>query len=172
MRVLALSGSLRAQSTNSRLLKAMARLGPASGQWHFVDQGLSELPHFSPDLDREGTEPPPAVARFRQAVREADAVVIACPEYAHGVPGSFKNALDWLVSSGELGGKPVLLFGASPSGAEYARRGLRPTLDVLEAKVLVDASLVLARHDLTADDRIANPAVEAAVREALQVLSR
>ena len=104
MNVLALTGSLRARSINTDLLKAAALLAPA-GTTVKVSQILSKLPHFNPDLDDVGSVPPAAVAKLRNAVAKADAVLISSPEYAHGVAGAFKNLLDWLVSGPEVVGK-------------------------------------------------------------------
>src|SRR5512134_528071 len=117
MKILALSGSLRAGSSNARLLRAAAAVAPPGMAFTFYE-ALGSLPHFNPDLDGEGATPPPAVAAFRRALGAADGVVISSPEYAHGVPGSLKNALDWLVSSGELTDKPLALLTASPGGGE------------------------------------------------------
>ena len=138
----------------------------------FFDQQIGELPHFRPDLDEEGMTPPQQVAELRSLVAAADAVLISCPEYAHGVPGSFKNALDWIVSSGELSRKPVALLMASPSGAQQAWAALAPTLRVMEADLVYEASLVFARRHLTADGRLGDPALEAQVRSALDSLAK
>src|ERR1700750_2823244 len=93
MKVLAVSGSLRAASINSALCRAAARLSPP-GMHVDVFCGLGDLPLFNPDLE---TLPPDAVQSFRSAVGHADALFIASPEYAHGISGAMKNALDWLV---------------------------------------------------------------------------
>lgn len=99
-------------------------------------RGIADLPHFNPDIDREEDVPPLAVAAWRAAIRDADGIVISCPEYAHGLPGSFKNALDWLVSSGEFMEKPTLLLNASPSGGQFAQSALAETLRMIGAIVL------------------------------------
>lgn len=170
MHLVCLSGSVRADSSNSRLLRAAARLAPAGTQATLYDRQIEELPIFSPDLDEEGSTPPEAVAHFRALLRQADAILICCPEYAHGVPGAFKNALDWIVSSGELTDKPVALIAASPSGAPYARAGLLPTLQVMGAKMVFDASLVLTRHYVDADGHISDSASRQTVQAALDAL--
>src|SRR5882762_1143612 len=95
LRVLALSGSLRAKSINTAVLSAVQSLAPA-GLGVTLHRGLGDLPHFNPDLDT--ATPPAAVAAWREAVNAADVLLICTPEYAHGVPGALKNALDWLVS--------------------------------------------------------------------------
>src|SRR5262245_51288966 len=110
LRLLALSGSLRAASINTTLLRAAAMLAPEGVEIN-VYGGLGELPHFNPDL--EGTEPS-TVKDFWAQVRTCDGMIISSPEYAHGIPGVLKNALDWLVGGEEFIGKPVALFNASP----------------------------------------------------------
>lgn len=127
VRILAISGSLRAESTNARLPRAAARLAPpGAAEFTFYDRQIAALPYFSPDLDGDGAIPPPPVAEFRRLLAEAGGILICCPEYAHGVPGAFKNALDWIVSSGEFTDKPVALFMASAWGAEQARAAPTP----------------------------------------------
>lgn len=132
MQILAISGSLRAASTNTTLLKAAAALVPQDVTLNVYD-GIGDLPHFNPDLD---TDPPrAAVGELRFQLRKSAGVIISSPEYAHGVPGVLKNALDWLVASGELYEKPVALFSASPR-ANYAQASLLETLTVMTAKVV------------------------------------
>lgn len=115
MQILALSGSLRAASTNRALLSALARAAPPGLQVTLFD-GIGALPVFTPDLD--GPETPPAVAAFAAAVGAADGLVVACPEYVHALPGGFKNAIDWLVPRPEIIGKPIALLHASSRGDE------------------------------------------------------
>src|SRR5262245_12108706 len=105
MKVLAIAGSLRTTSSNAALLRAAARVAPAGTELAYYD-GLAALPHFSPDLDVEPIPPP--VAALRAQIGAVDALAICSPEYAHGMPGSLKNALDWLVSAFEPIDKPVL----------------------------------------------------------------
>ena len=102
-RILAISGSLRSASSNTAVLQAIAALAPTEVQV-VLYSGLSELPSFNPDLDT--ATPLPAVSEFRKQLLASDGVLISSPEYAHGVPGTLKNALDWLVRSGELYEKP------------------------------------------------------------------
>ena len=94
MRVLAISGSLRAQSTNTPLLRAVAMLSPCEIEVELF-QELDQIPPFNSDLEEQNASGP--VGRFREAIRSHDAVVFSTPEYAHGIPGSLKNALDWIV---------------------------------------------------------------------------
>jgi chromate reductase, NAD(P)H dehydrogenase (quinone) len=139
-RIVAVSGSLRAKSSNGRLLALVAGLAPPGFEVVLFD-GIGELPHFNPDIDRETDVPRKAVAAWRAAIRGAAGLVVSCPEYAHGVPGSFKNALDWLVSSADLLGKPVLLLNASSIGGEFAQPSLAETLTMLGANVLPESRL-------------------------------
>lgn len=129
--VLAISGSTRTQSTNQVLIDIIA--GLFADRMNVVRyEGLSGLPHFNPDLDNE--TPPQAVADLRTQLRAADGILICTPEYAMGVPGSLKNALDWTVSSMDLSGKPVALITASSMG-EQAHQSLIRTLLVIESNM-------------------------------------
>ncbi|HEX2833439.1 MAG TPA: NADPH-dependent FMN reductase [Thermoanaerobaculia bacterium] len=132
MRILAISGSLRDQSTNSRLLRAAKLLAPPDLTIELYAH-LGELPHFNPDLDED--EPPPIVAQLREAVGAADALLLCSPEYAHGVPGTLKNALDWLVASREMPGKIIALVNAS-GRAVHAQAQLAETLRTMATQVL------------------------------------
>lgn len=113
MRFLAICGSLRAASTNRALLEAFARHAP-EGIVVRICEEIRNLPLFDPD--RDGEHRPPAVVELARQVGEADGLIIASPEYAHGIPGPLKNALDWLVSGSEIPNKPVMLVHASMRG--------------------------------------------------------
>ncbi len=140
-RVLCLSGSLRRRSSNTALLKAAQRLAPA-GLELVLYEGLGTLPLFNPD---DEVEPLPApVQALRTAVGCSDALLLSCPEYAHGVPGAFKNLLDWLVGSLEFPNKPVALFNASGRGSHHAQDALREILSTMSAHVLEPASATVA----------------------------
>ena len=108
----------------------------------------------NPDID---IDPPPApVAKLRAALAAADGFVISTPEYAHGLPGAFKNALDWIVSSGEFTDKPVLLINASASGGEFSQPQLVEILTVMGARVLTNRTVTapFLRKDLDADGNL------------------
>ena len=128
--ILGISGSLRSQSSNSLLLHGLASLLPGEAQMEVYDR-LGLLPFFNPDLDTGDVVQ--EVLRFRQKLAGADAVLISTPEYAFGVPGVLKNALDWLVSSGEMNEKPVAAISASPlyGGGDKALASLLLTLTAL-----------------------------------------
>jgi chromate reductase, NAD(P)H dehydrogenase (quinone) len=139
MRILAISGSLRAQSSNTAVLTAASRLAP-SGMEILLYDGLAGLPHFNPDLDTE--TPPAPVLALRRAIGRADGLLISSPEYARGVAGSLKNALDWLVASVEFPEKPVALWNASPRST-HADAQLRLTLTTMSARLIDAASITL-----------------------------
>jgi chromate reductase, NAD(P)H dehydrogenase (quinone) len=104
---------------------------------------LADLPYFNPDLD--GETPPPPVTELRASLGSADGVLIASPEYAHEMPGVLKNALDWLVRSGELYGKPVAVLCAAPSAerGHYAREALQRTLTAQGATVVASTTIAV-----------------------------
>src|SRR4051812_1944935 len=165
MRFLAVSGSLRAGSSNAALLGAAALLlPPGHALTHFG--GIGALPAFNPDDDVEPA--PPAVEAWRQALREADAVLISSPEYAHGVPGALKNALDWVVGSGELYLKPVGLLNPSPE-SQFAQPQLAEVLRTMTAVVAPEATITvrLPRRGATPEQAASDPDVARAVRAAL-----
>ena len=131
MQFLAICGSLRAASTNRILLEAFARHAP-EGIAVAVCEGIGDLPLFDPD--RDGNERPRAVAELARQVGEADGLIVASPEYAHGIPGPLKNALDWLVSGSEIPNKPVMLVHASVRGLSV-REHLSEVLRTMSTKL-------------------------------------
>lgn len=174
MKVLAISGSLSAASSNTAVLRAAARLAPDGVEVVLYD-GLGELPHFNPDLDRVLDDPelPAAVRELRSRVGEADALLISSPEYAHGVPGSLKNALDWLVGGSEMPGKPVALVNTSPR-AVHAQASLTETLRTMSV-ALVPGSPFPVRvpgRGRDPEDLAENPETKAAIGVVLDALAR
>ena len=138
-RVIAICGSTRKKSTNINLLYAMKELSKD----YFditIFESIDLIPHFNPDLDNES--PPVDVIRFRKELREADAILICTPEYAMGVPGALKNAIDWTVSSMEFSKKPTALITASSSG-EKGHASLLETLQVIEADITPTTQLII-----------------------------
>ena len=129
MRILGICGSLQKNSGNLALLTSAVANAPAGVEVRLYD-GLRDLPHFDPDLDREPA--PVAVAELRRQVSASDALLIAMPEYGHSLPGSLKNGIDWLIGSGELESKWVAITSAVPA-AERGRLGLRALSDTLGA---------------------------------------
>ena len=143
MNILAVSGSLRAASANTSILRAIAAVLPEGISYSIWD-GPGTLPHFSPDMDFD--QSPDAVLSFRMLLQASDAVIICTPEYAFGMPGVLKNALDWVVSSGELNQKPVATISASPlpTGGSKAHAWLNQTLTALGARQMDEAKLSVA----------------------------
>ncbi|MBI2515486.1 MAG: NAD(P)H-dependent oxidoreductase [Opitutae bacterium] len=169
MKLLAISGSLRAASINTALLELAARLAPADVSVELF-AGLGDLPHFN--ADREA-EPIPSVLEWRERVRTADGLLICSPEYAHGVPGSLKNALDWLVGGVEIVDKPVALLNASPYST-HAHASLAETLRTMSARVVPEASLTLPVRGkpLPTGGLATDPAVVAGLRASLHEFVR
>jgi chromate reductase, NAD(P)H dehydrogenase (quinone) len=135
VRILAICGSLQASSENLRLLR-LAATNPPAGVEVLLFDGIRDLPNFNPDLEAGGV--PEAVRLWRAALAGSGGVLIACPEYGHSLPGSLKNAIDWVIGSGELYGKAVAIT-AAVSARERGRRGLSALRQTLEA---VSASIV------------------------------
>jgi chromate reductase, NAD(P)H dehydrogenase (quinone) len=165
LNILALSGSLRAASLNSALLRAAARLAPAETAVT-VYMGLGDLPLFNPDL-----EVPAGVARLYAQLAEADALLIASPEYAHGVTGTIKNALDWLVGYEGFAGMPVAVLNTSPR-AHHADKALRETLKTMAAVLVEEASvsLLLLGSHLEEDSMVESHEISRAIGDVLAAL--
>lgn len=142
MKILAISGSLRASSTNTAILRAMVKLAPDSINISIYD-GLGNLPYFNPEID--GDNVIASVKDWRYRLKDSDGVIFCTPEYAHGVPGVLKNALDWIVSSGEFMNKPTAVISASPSpdGGNKANTSLVQTLRVMMAEIVEGATLCI-----------------------------
>jgi NAD(P)H-dependent FMN reductase len=137
-RVLGLCGSLRRVSANRATLEAARQLAPASLRLELYS-GMGALPLFSPDAEIDPLPQP--VLDLREAVGRADALLVACPEYAHGIPGGFKNLLDWLVGALEFPGKPVLLLNTSARASHHAQDALMEVLKTMSARLLSDDPL-------------------------------
>lgn len=130
MKVLGVCGSLQRESGNLALLRCAAQIAP-SGMHVTLFDGIRDLPLFNPDLEQEsGT--PPAVRAWRTALKDSDAVLIASPEYGHSLPGALKNAIDWVIGSGELYGKRVAVTASAP-GPGRGERGLSALCTTLKA---------------------------------------
>ena len=139
MKILGISGSLRSYSINTALLEAAQIIAPDQIEVRLA-HGMGELSHFNPDLE---PAMPKAVSKWRSSIGQADALVISSPEYAHGTPGSLKNALDWLVSGSEFTGKPVAIIGIAGRGL-YARASLIEVVTTMDGRVIFDALVMLA----------------------------
>lgn len=145
LKLIAVSGSLRAGSANTALLLAAAALAPPQVSITLFD-GVGALPHFNPDIE---ADPPQSVQAWRALVGECDGVLIACPEYAHGIPGAFKNALDWIVGNAELTGKRFLLINTSHR-AVHALAALAEVLATMGWIKLAEPVIPVANRGLDA----------------------
>lgn len=174
VRLLLISGSLRAGSANTALLRTAQAVAPADVE-ALVYTGLAALPHFNPDDDRAPLHP--AVAALRSQVGQADALLFCTPEYAGALPGSFKNLLDWLVGGEETYGKPAAWVNvsspASPTGGRDAHASLRKVLRYASLPTVEEACvrLPLTRADVGEDGLLLGPEVRASVAGVLQVLA-
>jgi NAD(P)H-dependent FMN reductase len=164
--LLAISGSLRAASTNSALLASVARNAPPGCRVSVYD-GLGLLPIFNPD--DEGERTPREAAKLIDAVTSADGIIVSCPEYAHGVPGGMKNALDWLVSRDAAVGKPAMLVHASARSL-YARAALAEIMRTMSFAVYEEALEIalLGKKPAEVEAILGEEANQRAMREAVQ----
>ena len=166
MKVLGISGSLRAGSHNRRLLRAAADLLPPGAELE-IFEGLGQIPPFDED---EESSPPAAVLALKQAIAGADVVLISTPEYNHSIPGVLKNALDWVsrpMAENPMRGKWALVIGASTGmfGAVWAQAETRKVLGALGARVL-DEELPVAK----APDGVDDPLIRARLAQLLAML--
>ncbi|XZF16443.1 NADPH-dependent FMN reductase [Chitinophagaceae bacterium MMS25-I14] len=170
--ILAISGSLRSASVNTTIINALQAIAPE----HIsvtIYEGIGNLPHFMPGTENDAA--PQSVHEWRAALKQADAVVFSTPEYAGGVPGVLKNALDWIVSSGELVEKPVAVISASPFGAggAHANASLVLTLGFVAAIIPEACKICIggAPAKIAAPDSITDEATLQQLRTMLQVLA-
>ena len=173
MRVLAISGSLRADSNNTGLLRALREEAP-DGVDVIIWDGLKAIPPY--DADDDVVPAPEEVAAFRELVREVDAVFFATPEYNSSVPGALKNALDWgsrPLATNVFRNKPVAVVGSSAGafGGVWAAAELRKVLAAMGARVTEVELAVGHAHEKFGDDgRLADDEVRATLREGLDTL--
>jgi chromate reductase len=174
MRVLAISGSLRRDSHNTALLRAAAQRAPAGVEVELWD-GLKSVPPY--DEDDDGPLGPAAVAALRSAVAGADAVLFATPEYNRSIPGSLKNALDWVsrpIGANPLRNKPTAVVGASTGvfGAVWAQAELRKVLGALGARVLGHELAIGQAAERIADGSVVDEKILAALEQVVGELAR
>ncbi|HET7573121.1 MAG TPA: NADPH-dependent FMN reductase [Gaiellaceae bacterium] len=175
MRILAVSGSLRADSHNTALLRAAAEVAPDGVElelWH----GLGDLPVYDQDL--EDAEAPASVRRLREAWSEADAILFATPEYNGSVPGGLKNAIDWASRPklrAALTNKTVAVVGASTGqfGALWAQTDLKRILGIAGARVVGTEIPVARAHErFDAEGRLRDDELREQLRLHLETLVR
>jgi chromate reductase, NAD(P)H dehydrogenase (quinone) len=176
MRILGISGSLRRDSHNTALLRAAAELLPPGVELEIFD-GLKAIPPYDADDDIPG-ETDPAVEALKQAIANADAVLVATPEYNHSIPGVLKNALDWVsrpYDATPLRGKPVAVIGASTGlfGAVWAQAEARKVLRTIGAHVLDDELPVGIAHEAFDEQgRLRDPELTARLHDVVSSLVR
>ena len=162
--ILAISGSLRAKSTNLTIIQSIAEMYSDKINVTIYD-GLARLPHFNPDL--ESLAPVAEVADFRRRIRASDGVLICTPEYVFSIPGALKNALEWTVGTSDFAGVPVALITASSLG-EKTHESLFLVLKTIEARITENTALLIsgARTKVNSEGRI----TDAATIEAINLL--
>src|SRR4051794_6596821 len=174
VRIVLVSGSLRAGSGNSAVVRTAAAVAPA-GVEGVVLNGMGDLPHFNPDDDLDPLPGP--VAALRTAIGAGDAVMFCTPEYAGALPGSFKNLLDWTVGGAEMYRRPVAFINASgiaaPTGGADAHDSLRKVLSYVGAEIVEPACarIPVPRDAVGPDGLIADPALREAIAGALGALA-
>jgi chromate reductase, NAD(P)H dehydrogenase (quinone) len=164
-KILAISGSLRENSSTQHILRSLQLWTPPAAELT-IYSGLAALPHFN-----DSASPPDAVETWRRQLAEAHAVLICTPEYAFGVPGSLKNALDWTVSSGDFVDKPVGLITAATAG-DKAHASLLLTLSALSAKLSEETNLLISfiRAKITTDGNVKDSETINALQAVLNAL--
>jgi NAD(P)H-dependent FMN reductase len=170
MKILAISGSGRAVSTNTAMLRAVAEIAQPDHDVS-VFSGVTSFPVFSPDL--ESRELPAEVQRFVSQIEQSDCLIIASPEYVHTIPGGLKNAIDWLVSRDEIITKPIALMHASHRGEDMLAH-LRLVLGTVSQEFTQDVFLRFELIKLTPDEighHFTEPSNRTAVLQYLQDLS-
>lgn len=169
IKILAISGSVRAASTNSALLRAAVQAAP-EGVEVTLYEDLGRLPIFDPDH----TEAlPPLVAELRRLALGCDGLLISSPEYAHGVPGGMKNALDWMVGWGGLAFKPVALYNTSPYG-EHAKAAMAEILTTMSLRIVPEAALTVHLRGSKSEEampKLATVEVQESLKRALKTFA-
>ena len=144
LKLLAMSGSLRKSSYNTAAIKALKILAP--GHIKITIGNIGDLPLFNPD--REGEEIP-ALQQLKSLLKESAGLIIASPEYAHGISGPLKNALDWMVSGEEFPYKPIMLINTSPR-ASHAQASLKEVLSTMSGNIIEKSNVSRHVHQVPA----------------------
>ena len=165
IRIVALSGSLRRASYNTAVVTALKQLAPENVDL-MIYKGIGELPLFNPDIEGQAI---PALDDLRRILLESDGLLIASPEYAHGISGVLKNALDWLVSGEEFVNKPVVLINTSPR-ASYAQNALREVITTMSGIIIEKAciSIQLLGSNLDAAGIVNEPNMRSLLKVSLE----
>lgn len=157
IKILALSGSLRKASYNTAAINALKVLAPSYVE--IVVGGIGDLPLFNPDRENELI---PSLEKLKKTLSESSGLILATPEYAHGISGPLKNALDWLVSGVEFSHKPIMLINTSPR-ASHAQESLKEVLITMSGCIIERANVSipllgseLDSEGITKNEEIAN----------------
>ena len=142
MKVFAICGSTRTNSANLQLLHAIANLAIDEMEMEIYND-LAALPHFNPDLDKEGDTAPVTVQELRHKIKETDGVLICTPEYVFSLPGSLKNLIEWMVSTTVFSEKPVAIITASASGVK-AHADLQLIMKTIYADLHLQSQLLIS----------------------------
>ena len=169
VRIFAVSGSLRRGSSNTAVLEAARLVAPSGVDVELYD-GLARLPAFDPDVEESG-DLPVEVSDLRARVAAADALLVCSPEYMHGMPGSLKNLLDWLVGSVDFPGKLVTLLAASERSV-YAQAQLAEVLRTMTARLIPEecVAVPLSSRAMDAEAIAADPVLARTLRGAIEAL--
>ncbi|KIO37170.1 NADPH-dependent FMN reductase [Shewanella sp. cp20] len=168
MKILAISGSLRKDSYNMALLKAVKASSPCGVEIRIFN-GLADIPPFNPDIEPSND---PNVMALKTLVAQSDGLFISSPEYAHGVSGVLKNALDWLVSGEEFVCMPVAIFNTSPR-AFHALESLHEIIRTMSGKIVEEAciTLPLLSSNFSCEDILSDSSMSASIEHAIKVFT-
>lgn len=171
-KIVALSGSLRKHSGNTAILNILSSMAKVKAVEFEIYEGLDNLPFFSPEIDNENVQN--SVKEFRNFLKNSNGIIICTPEYAFGVPGVLKNALDWLVSSAEFYEKPVATISASPTpmGGDKAHESLRHTMTALGANMIEGGMLIIpfVRVKMDKEGNVTDPSLRESLEKLLNVM--
>lgn len=169
-RILAISGSTKSNSTNERILHAIARLYAKHLSFE-IFTAIGDLPYFNPDLD--AGDVPPAVLDLRRLIEGADGVLIATPEYVYSLPGALKNALEWTVSTTLFNEKPAAFIIAAASG-EKAFESLALILRTIGARIDEDSMLLIkaAKAKVDSNYEVSDPSILGQIDRLIAALKR
>jgi chromate reductase len=176
VKILAISGSLRADSYNTAIARAAAELAPAGVDVELYEE-LHTVPPYDQDVDQPGVDEPSAVVELRRRIEEADAILFVTPEYNGSVPGVLKNAIDWASArhrGSRLRNKSVAIAGATTGdyGAIWAQQDLRRVLGISGARVIAGELPVPRAHEVFHEDgRLRDPLVEERLRDHVAALA-
>ena len=163
MNILAICGSINKSSSNLNILNAIRKFLKQETQWNYFK--IEELPFFDPQLQFDKALPE-SVQTLRSLAQTSDFIVISTPEYAHGIPGVLKNALEWLICEETMKKKVAIIIG-SPSGGEFVKDYLTETIRTMDLLPADNRTLIItsARSDIASDGEILNEELEIKIKK-------